>query len=76
MKTDLDVQMIALFEGEHKQEWFGKINAKRQIPVLEVEDGCYISESAVIAKYLCRAAGDVPLYPSKYFYLYSSLIPA
>ena len=65
LKQDIEVQMIDLFAGEQKQDWFLKMNPKHQVPVLAIDDKTFISESVVICQYLCKVAGQNSLYPGK-----------
>ena len=63
--TECESQMIDLFNGEQKQDWFKKINPKGKVPALEMDDGTPLSESTVIAKYIIRKAGGHSIYPSE-----------
>jgi len=58
----LELHYIDLFNREHYQDWFVKINPKKKVPALELDNGEVITESIVIAKYLCRISQS-PLYP-------------
>merc|ERR1712141_479250 len=62
-KQEVEIQNVALFTGEQNEEWFLKINPKHQVPVLQLDDGSNLTESDVIAKYLCKLAGGNWLYP-------------
>ena len=66
LKQEIEVQMIDLFAGEQKQEWFLKMNPKHQVPVLAIDEKTFISESVVICQYLCKVAGQNSLYPGKH----------
>lgn len=43
---------IALLEGESRKPDFLKINSLGEVPVLELDDGTYITESIAICRYL------------------------
>ena len=47
--------------GEHKRETFLKRNASATVPVLELDDGTYISECTAITEYLDNIAGETEL---------------
>jgi len=58
----LDMQLVDLFKGEHKQPAYLAVNPNAQIPVLE--DGDFrLSESSAILKYLAEKNGS-PAYPA------------
>ena len=69
LKQDVEVQIIDLFAGEQKQDWFRKMNPKHQVPVLAVDEKTFISESVVICQYLCKVAGENTLYPGKHNFI-------
>jgi len=54
-------QPLNLREGEHKQEWFLKINPVGKIPAID-DDGFRLFESNAICKYLCDK-NNSSLYP-------------
>jgi len=54
-------QVLNLREGEHKQEWFLKINPIGKIPAID-DDGFLLFESNAICRYLCDK-NNSPLYP-------------
>merc|ERR1712227_469231 len=62
-KQDAEFQHLKLFQGEQHSEWFLKINPKHKVPTL-VDGDFVLTESTVIAKYLCNKLGGTPLYPS------------
>ncbi|CAI2378691.1 unnamed protein product [Moneuplotes crassus] len=54
---------VNLARGEHKRDWFLKINPKGQIPAIKDDDHC-LAESIEIARYLIKSREvDTPLYP-------------
>ena len=61
--TPYEMQCVDLFANEHKEDWFEKLNKKKQVPVL-VDGDFVITESSVIMKYICNKIGDTSLYPS------------
>jgi glutathione S-transferase len=52
---------VNLREGEHKKEWFLKINPVGKIPAID-DDGFQLFESNAICRYLCDK-NNSPLYP-------------
>jgi len=54
-------QAINMRAGEHKQEWFLKINPVGKIPAID-DDGFHLFESNAICRYLCDKQASV-LYP-------------
>merc|ERR1712141_331247 len=60
---ELELRYVDLFGKEHKEDWFGKINPKRKVPALELDDGEILTESVIIAKYLCKICESSTLYP-------------
>ena len=61
--TPYEMQCVDLFANEHKEEWFEKLNKKKQVPVL-VDGDFVVTESTVIMKYICNKIGDTTLYPT------------
>merc|ERR1719228_14868 len=59
----VEVVEINLLKGEHRAEWFIKLNPKHQVPTLEVA-GHGLSESCAIAKYFCASVGYNDFYPA------------
>jgi glutathione S-transferase len=57
---DYKWQHLKLREGEHKQEWFLKINPAGKVPAID-DDGFYLFESNSICRYLCDK-NNSPLY--------------
>jgi glutathione S-transferase len=58
---DYKWRVINLREGEHKQEWFLKINPVGKVPAID-DDGFYLFESNSICKYLADKHASA-LYP-------------
>jgi glutathione S-transferase len=54
-------QTLNMREGEHKQEWFLKINPVGKIPAID-DDGFRLFESNAICRYLCDKQASA-LYP-------------
>jgi len=48
---DIDFEEINLMELEHQQDSFGKINPRRRVPVLVLDDGTIICETVAICRY-------------------------
>ena len=63
VETDYEYREIDLQKGEHKEEWYKKINPNQKVPAITDGDFC-LSESHAIAKYLCYKKGETSLYPS------------
>merc|ERR1711962_1904883 len=61
--TPYEMQCVDLFAHENDEEWYQKINKKKQVPVL-VDGDFTVTESSVIMKYICNKIGDTSLYPS------------
>ena len=61
---DLRVELVAvdLRRGEHRADWFARVNPNMALPVFE-EDGFVLTESAAILRYLAMLA-DSPTYPA------------
>lgn len=58
---DLDLALVDIFKGEHRQPAYGAINPNALVPMLE--DGDFrLTESSAILKYLADKI-DSPLYP-------------
>jgi glutathione S-transferase len=58
---DLDLKLVDIFKGEHRQPAYGAINPNALVPMLE--DGDFrLTESSAILKYLADKI-DSPLYP-------------
>ncbi len=58
---DYKWQTLNLREGEHKQEWFLKINPVGKVPAID-DNGFHLFESNAICRYLCDKHNS-PLYP-------------
>ena len=52
---------VAIMKGEHKTEAHRARNALGQLPVLELDDGSFISESVAICRYFEELNPDPPL---------------
>ncbi len=48
----MDFEIIDIRQGEQKKDDFLAINSKGALPVLELDDGSYLTESLVIMEYL------------------------
>jgi len=62
-KQDAEFYHLKLLQGEQMSEWFLKLNPKHKVPTL-VDGDDVVTESNVIAQYVCNKAGDSGLYPS------------
>ncbi len=60
----IPLERVALASGEHKSERFLKRNPLGQIPVLELDDGTYLSETISICRYLEALHPRPPLFGS------------
>ncbi len=49
---------VNMEKGEHKSDWFTKINPRQQIPALALPDGTVMTESAAMLLYLADAHPD------------------
>jgi glutathione S-transferase len=58
---DYKWHIVKMREGEHKQEWFLKINPVGKIPAID-DEGFHLFESNAICRYLCDKHNS-PLYP-------------
>jgi glutathione S-transferase len=57
----IDFIKVDLFAAEHKQDAFLAINPAGTVPVLELDDGTFISESVAITEYLDNLDGNPTL---------------
>jgi glutathione S-transferase len=48
----LEIRMVDLANGEHLTDTFGKINPRRTVPVLELDDGTCLLDTFSICSYL------------------------
>nr|WP_314435205.1 glutathione S-transferase family protein [uncultured Brevundimonas sp.] len=55
-------ERVSLREGAHKTPAFLEKNSLGQVPVLELDDGSYISESVSICRYLEETHPEPPLF--------------
>lgn len=53
---------IDLMQGEHRSAEFLKLNPLGQLPVLELDDGTYLTESVAICRYLEELHPEPPLF--------------
>ncbi len=58
---DLPIEQIDVLKGEARKEDHLKRNSLGEIPVLELDDGSYLSESIAICRYLESLHPEVPL---------------
>lgn len=49
---EIPVEPVNLMMGEHQTDAFEHMNSLRQVPVLELDDGRYLTESIAICRYL------------------------
>lgn len=61
--VNYETQLIDIDTGQHKSEWFLKINPYGYLPVLLLEDGSAVSESAGIVMYLADKYHQTGLAP-------------
>ncbi|MBS7664304.1 glutathione transferase GstA [Pseudomonas lalucatii] len=54
---------LASHKTEHGDDYY-RLNPKGYVPLLELDDGFYLSEGPVINQYLCDRAGRVDLMPA------------
>jgi glutathione S-transferase len=59
---DVPQQEMSLRNGEHRTEEFRAKNPLGQVPVLELADGTYVSESVSICRYLEECYPEKPLF--------------
>ncbi|MBI3801495.1 MAG: glutathione S-transferase family protein [Deltaproteobacteria bacterium] len=59
---DVPIQEMSLQNGEHKTEEFRAKNPLGQVPLLELTDGTYVSESVSICRYLEECYPEKPLF--------------
>ena len=59
---EVEHERVPLREGAHKTPAFLEKNSLGQIPVLELDDGSYISESVSICRYLEDTHPETPLF--------------
>ena len=58
---DIEIVPIDITKGEHRSPNFGSKNPRKQLPVLELDDGRCFSESLAIIEYLEECYPDPPL---------------
>ncbi len=59
---DIPYEGIDLLAGEHKGEWFAKLNPYGGVPVMVLDDGEALSETVAICRYLESLAPEPPLF--------------
>ena len=59
---EVEHERVSLREGAHKTPEFLEKNSLGQVPVLELDDGSYISESVSICRYLEETHPEPPLF--------------
>lgn len=52
LHEQVEYQTVDIFKGEHKQEWFKKINYSCTLPVIEFDNGTYLMETTSIIDYI------------------------
>jgi glutathione S-transferase len=60
---ELDYQLVDLFTGENRSDWYTRLNPNQAVPMLE-HDGLVLTESSAILKYLADLT-DSPAYPKE-----------
>lgn len=60
--TDVEYVTVNILEGENLGEEYRKKNPFGRIPVLEFEDGTYLSESVAISRYFEEIQPEPPLF--------------
>lgn len=61
---DIPYKGIDLLAGEHRQDWFTKLNPYGGVPVLVFDNGESLSETVAICRYLEALYPDPPLFGS------------
>ena len=61
LDSQIEFVKVDLFAAEHKQSAFLAINPTGTVPVLELDDGTFISESVAITEYLDNLDGNPTL---------------
>ena len=59
---DITYEGVDLLAGEHKQEWFVRLNPYASVPLLVLEDGTALSETVAICRYLEALHPEPPLF--------------
>jgi len=59
---DIPCEGIDLMAGEHKSEWFQRLNPYGGVPVLVLDDGAALSETVAICHYLEAQTPEPPLF--------------
>ena len=58
---EIEREYIDIIVGDNRKPEFRKINALGELPVLELDDGTFVTEGAVICQYLDEIYPDIPL---------------
>lgn len=61
-EIELSTQVIDVIKGETRTEEFLRVNSLGQVPVLELDDGRYLTESLAICRYLEHLHPDPALF--------------
>jgi len=56
-----DYVSVSIPGGEHRSEWFTRLNPMQGLPVLELDDGTVLTESLAIIEYLEDCNPDPPM---------------
>ncbi len=59
--VEIPTEIISVMDGSTRQPDFLKINSLGELPVLELDDGSYLTESIAICRYLEAQYPDTPL---------------
>jgi glutathione S-transferase len=58
---DLEMERVSLIEGQHKSDAHRRRNPLGTLPVLELDDGSFLTESTAIIEYLEELYPDPPM---------------
>jgi glutathione S-transferase len=58
---DLEMELVSLIEGQQKSDVHRRRNALGRLPVLELDDGSFLTESTAIIEYLEELYPDPPM---------------
>ena len=62
---DVPIVEVDILKAEHRSSEYLKKNPRGQVPVLELDDGTFITESIVICRYLDEISGEPHLFGDK-----------